>query len=100
VVTRSGGNSYHGSIFEFIRNDKLDARSFFSPVRGKLRFNISVDSTARSKKDKLFFFAGQEWKYIRLDSGAVRPFKCQPERRGGDFSVRLRGPDASVGTRR
>src|SRR5215813_10181854 len=30
VVTRSGSNSYHGSVFEFFRNDKLDARNFFS----------------------------------------------------------------------
>ncbi len=39
LVTRSGGNDFHGSLFEFVRNDRLDARNFFAPRRGKLRFN-------------------------------------------------------------
>ena len=30
VVTRSGGNQYHGSLYEFLRNDAFDARNFFS----------------------------------------------------------------------
>src|SRR5207244_3480009 len=41
VVTKSGGNNYHGSVFEFLRNEKLDARNFFAvdqtdPVTGKV----------------------------------------------------------------
>src|SRR5207302_4330566 len=32
LVTKSGTNDFHGSLFEFIRNDKLDARNFFNPV--------------------------------------------------------------------
>ena len=39
VVTKRGTNNYHGSMFEFLRNDKFDARSFFSPVRPFLRYN-------------------------------------------------------------
>src|SRR5437660_496806 len=99
VVTRGGGNSYHGSVFEFLRNDKLDARSFFSPVRGKLRFtNFGWNFNGPIKKDKLFFFAGQEWKYIRLDSAPKRLTMPTRAERGGDFSLRLRGPDGVVGT--
>src|SRR6266566_6199001 len=99
VVTRSGGNSYHGSVFEFLRNDKLDARSFFSPVRGKLRFNnFGWNFNGPIKKDKLFFFAGEEWKYIRLDSAPVRRSMPTRAERAGDFSLRLRGPDGIVGT--
>jgi hypothetical protein len=35
VVTKSGGNQFHGSAFEFLRNDKLDANNFFSNARGR-----------------------------------------------------------------
>ena len=33
VVTKSGGNAVHFSLFEFLRNDKLNARNFFDPAR-------------------------------------------------------------------
>ena len=33
VVTKSGTNKLHGSIFEFLRNSVMDARNFFSPSR-------------------------------------------------------------------
>lgn len=73
VVTRHGGNEYHGAAFEFLRNDKLDASSFFSPVKQKLRFNdFGWDLGGPIKKGKLFFFAGQEWKRIRQDASPVR----------------------------
>jgi len=99
IVTRGGGNGYHGSVFEFLRNDKLDARSFFSPVKGKLRFNnFGWNFNGPVKKDKLFFFVGQEYKYIRLDSAPVRRTMPTRAERGGDFSLRLRGPDGVVGT--
>jgi len=39
VSTRSGSNSLHGSLYEFFRNDKLDARSFFNPTRVKRKRN-------------------------------------------------------------
>src|SRR5947207_2483789 len=89
VVTRSGGNDYHGSVFDFIRNDKLDARSFFSPVRGKLRFNnFGWNFNGPIKKDKFFFFGGQEWKYIRRDAAPMRRSLPTRAERAGDFSGR------------
>jgi hypothetical protein len=36
---RSGSNQYHGGLFEFLRNDKLDARPFFARTRPVVRFN-------------------------------------------------------------
>jgi hypothetical protein len=89
VVTRGGGNDFHGAIFEFLRNDKLDARSFFSPVRQKLRFNnFGWNFNGPIKKDKFFFFAGQEWKYIRQDAAPVRRNMPTRAERLGDFSLR------------
>src|SRR5713226_8911221 len=89
VVTRSGGNGYHGSVFEFLRNDKLDSRFFFSPGKGKLRFNnFGWNFNGPIKKDKLFFFVGEEWKYIRLDSAPVRRTMPTRAERAGNFSGR------------
>ena len=39
LVTRSGENRYHGTLFEYLRNDKTDARDFFDTVKPPLRFN-------------------------------------------------------------
>ena len=99
LVTRSGGNDFLGSAFEFLRNDKLDARSFFAPVRPTLRFNnFGYSFGGPIFKDKLFFFGGQEWKYIRRLSAAQRRTVPSLPELGGNFSFRLRGPDGTVGT--
>jgi hypothetical protein len=99
LVTRSGGNDFHGSAFEFLRNDKLDARSFFAPVRPTLRFNnFGYSIGGPIVKDKLFFFGGEEWKYIRRLSSAQRRTVPSLAELNGDFSFRLRGPDGIVGT--
>src|ERR1041385_1038677 len=99
LVTRSGGNDFHGSAFEFLRNDKFDARSFFAPVRPTLRFNnFGYSFGGPIFKDKLFFFGGQEWKYIRRLSAAQRRTVPTLAELNGDFSFRLRGADGVVGT--
>jgi Carboxypeptidase regulatory-like domain len=99
VVTRSGSNDYHGSAYEFLRNDKLDARNFFSPVRPKLRFNnFGWNFNGAIVKDKLFFFVGQEYKYIRQDAAPVRRILPTRAERLGDFSRRLAGFDGIAGT--
>jgi hypothetical protein len=99
LVSRSGGNDFHGSAFEFVRNDKLDARSFFAPVRPSLRFNdFGYSIGGPIIKDKFFFFGGQEWKYIRRLSNAQRRTAPTLAELNGDFSFRLRGADGIVGT--
>jgi hypothetical protein len=99
VVTRSGGNDFHGSVYEFIRNDALDARNFFSPVKPKLRFNnFGWNFNGAIIKDKLFFFGGQEYKYIRQDAAPVRRILPTRLERLGDFSRRLAGFDGLIGT--
>jgi Carboxypeptidase regulatory-like domain len=39
IVTKNGTNSFHGAVFEYFRNDKLDARNFFAAQKTELRFN-------------------------------------------------------------
>ena len=99
LVTRSGGNDFHGSAFEFLRNDKFDARPFFAPTRPTLRFNnFGYSFGGPIIKDKLFFFGGQEWKYIRRLSAPQRRTVPTLAELNGDFSFRLRGADGIVGT--
>src|SRR5271155_151170 len=68
VVTKSGTNSWHGDVFEFLRNTNFDARNFFSPTRGAFdqnQFGGTVGGPIR--KDKLFFFA--DYQGTRLTQG-------------------------------
>jgi hypothetical protein len=89
VVTRSGGNQFHGSAYEFLRNDKLDARNFFSPSKPSLRFNnFGWSLGGPILKGKLFFFGGQEWKYIRRYTDPTRRTLPTRAERAGDFSRR------------
>ncbi len=89
VVTRSGGNSLHGGIREFLRNDALDARNTFAPVKGPLRFNnFGWDLGGPVKKGKLFFFGGQEYKRIRQLTNPTRRTLPTRAERAGDFSLR------------
>jgi len=65
LVTKSGTNSWHGSAWDFIRHDKLDANYFFNNQVGvpkqKLRFN-QVGGTFGGPviKDKMFFFVSYQ----------------------------------------
>ncbi|HET6974032.1 MAG TPA: Plug domain-containing protein [Pyrinomonadaceae bacterium] len=98
VVTRSGGNDYHGSAYEFGRNDKLDSRNYFSPKKGKLRFNnFGWNFNGPIVKDKLFFFVGQEYKYIRQDAAPVSRNLPTRAERLGDFSLRTGALNVPVG---
>src|SRR5437868_8419320 len=57
VVTKSGTNQIHGSAYEFLRNEKLDARSYFDPTRGVFKRNqFGGTLGAPIVKNKLFFF--------------------------------------------
>ena len=61
VITRSGSNEFHGSLFEFFRNDRLDARNFFSNSIPKNRYN-NFGGTVGGPilRDRVFFFLSNE----------------------------------------
>jgi hypothetical protein len=62
VITKSGGNSIHGSLFEYFRNSALDARNFFDgTTKTPLRLNQFGGSIGGPIiKNKFFFYATQE----------------------------------------
>ena len=87
VVTRSGGDHFHGAAWEFLRNDKLDATNYFSPNKQKLRYNnFGWNFGGPIKKGRLYFFGGQEWKRIRQDVAPVRRTLPSSAELAGDFS--------------
>ncbi|MGH9540329.1 MAG: carboxypeptidase regulatory-like domain-containing protein [Terriglobales bacterium] len=61
IATRSGSNAIHGEVFEFLRNDALDARNFFATTKDPFkRNNFGGDIGGAIVKDKLFYFATYE----------------------------------------
>lgn len=67
VATRGGSNQFHGSVYELLRNDKMDARNFFSRTAEPFKrnqFGFSVGG--RVIKDKLFLFGNYEGLRQRL----------------------------------
>lgn len=62
VLTKSGTNDFHGSAYEFFRNDHLDARNFFDSVSKpkftRNQFGASIGGPI--KREKTFFFLGFE----------------------------------------
>ena len=72
VITKSGGDAFHGSLFEYFRNDITDARNFFATTnilshKPELRQNQYGGSISGPiVREKLFFFADYEG-YRRID---------------------------------
>jgi hypothetical protein len=66
VTTKSGTNNFHGSLFEFLRNTSLDAKSFFATSPEKFNLNQFGGSLGGPiRKNKTFFFVDGEQKYQR-----------------------------------
>ena len=78
VQTKSGTDTFHGSAWDYFRNDALDANPYFATVKTKLRQNIfgySFGGPVRiphvygnGGKPKTFFFASNEWRRITTGS--------------------------------
>lgn len=89
IVTRGGGNDFHGSVFYFGRNDYLDAKNaLLAPTDRKqmLRRNdYGYTIGGPLKKDKVFFFWSEEWN--KEKRGQVRSFQIPTlAERGGDYT--------------
>ncbi len=90
VITKGGTNAFHGSMYEFWRNDIMNANAFFlnsaNQPKAPLRYNnFGYTFGGPILKDKLFFFWSQEWrKELR---GITRNYNIPTAlERVGDFS--------------
>ncbi|MBI4874342.1 MAG: TonB-dependent receptor [Acidobacteria bacterium] len=88
AVTRSGTNQFHGTLFEFLRNEKLNARNFFAatvPPFKRNQYGGTVGGPFR--KDKTFFFLTYQGTKEKSTPGAVTATVLTAEQRKGDFSA-------------
>jgi hypothetical protein len=93
-ASKSGTNSFHGSTYDFLRNDALDARGFFAQTRSVYRqndFGFTASGPVLIPKlyngrDKTFFFVSYEGFRNRVGSNATILSVPTPEMYKGDFS--------------
>jgi hypothetical protein len=106
MMLKSGTRAFHGSAYEFLRNDAVDAVDFFtnavprkadgtrSAATPVMRLNnfgwnlggpFYIPGKYNTAKNKTFFFFNQEWRKIRLGS-TVSPNSPPQALRDGDFS--------------
>jgi len=83
VVLKSGTNNYHGGVYEFFRNDKLDALNYFSPeqtVFQRNQFGGFIGGPIR--KNKTFFFGNYEGYRLRENDPFISSVPTANERSG------------------
>lgn len=92
INTKSGTNQVRGVLFEYLRNDKLDAAPFFAPVvdgrkvKAPLRYNVFGGAVGGPvRKNRTFYFVSYEG--ARRNLGLVRTYTVPTDlQRTGDFS--------------
>lgn len=101
LVTRVGGQQFHGAAYEYVRNDRFDARNFFAAAKPILRLNnfgYRIGGPVllpgyNKNRDKTFFFFSQEWRR-RIQAQIVRAATPTEAMRRGDYNgvATLRDP--------
>ena len=87
VVTKEGGNAFHGDAFEFLRNTALDARGYFDPARAAFKQNQFGGTLGGPlKTNKIFFFV--DYQGTRTTQGVSTGYISVPTvaERGGAFN--------------
>ena len=103
--TRAGSSEFRGTVWEYLRNDAFDARSFFvnanpNGVKEKLRFNQFGGNIGGPlwKRQRLFFFFNYE--NLRISQSQQRQSTVPTDKmRRGDFSELLGAPISGVSVR-
>jgi len=90
AITKSGTNGFHGDVFEFLRNDAMDARNFFTTSKSELRQNqFGFTAGGPFWKNKLFWFT--DYQGTRRTAGAETGIVTLPSvaQLGGQFDPSL-----------
>ena len=88
AVTKSGTNAYHGTLFEFVRNDLFNARHYFATAGSTLKRNQFGGTLGGPiVRNKLFFFGGYQGTTLRQDPADMRTFVPTAAMLAGDFTA-------------
>ena len=96
LITKGGSNEFHGTLFEFYRDDALNANNFFLNRAGqpkpKLEYNnFGGNFSGPIVKNRVFFFWSEEWRRERRGQVLSSNVPTAAEKMG-DFSGTLTGP--------
>ncbi|WP_233581183.1 carboxypeptidase-like regulatory domain-containing protein [Acidipila sp. EB88] len=88
IQTKSGSNQFHGGLFEFLRNDALNAGNYFTHAVDPLKRNQFGGYVGGPiKKDRIFFFANYQQTRASTQTGTNITFDPTPAMLAGDFSA-------------
>ena len=100
IITKSGTNSIHGDVFEFVRNGDFNARNYFAPTQDTLKRNQYGGSIGGPIiKDKLFYFGTYQGTPIRSAAQGRVSFVPTAAERTGNFagtSITVKDPVTGV----
>lgn len=93
ATTKSGGQSYHGNLYEFVRNEALNARNYFDPPgkaplyrRNDFGFTLGgpfyIPGVYPRKKSHTFFFVSEEWRLEKTPTPFNHAVPSVAERQG------------------
>jgi len=83
AVTKSGTNQFHGTAFEFFRNDAMDARNFFAIRKAPLRYNQFGGTIGGPiRKDKTHFFAALETTKVTRGDTSILTVPTSQQKQG------------------
>jgi hypothetical protein len=90
LSTRSGGNQFHGSVYEFLRNTDLNARNYFQQTKPPFKLNQFGGTVGGPiVKDRTFFFFAAEDLQQRSSPNPISITVPTKAELGGDFSALL-----------
>src|SRR5215813_13626698 len=95
LITKGGSNDFHGSLFEFYRNDALNANSFFLNRSGQPKAQLNYNNyggnfSGSIIKNRVFFFWSEEWRRERRGQVLTSHVPTAAEKTG-DFNGPLTG---------